>query len=59
MIKDRKGMEEMMDVLEKPVLIYIQHLMKELNHEVSLEEAGNLLANIGTHKMLKNLKTKP
>lgn len=51
--------DELMDLLEKPILTYIQHLMKELGHEVSLEEAGNLLANIGTHTMLKNLRSRP
>lgn len=55
-MKDRKPLEDMMDLLEKPVITYIQHLLKEVGHEATEEEAGNLLSNIGTHRLLKNLR---
>lgn len=58
-MKEKDKTDQLMDLLEKSVVAYLQRLMKECGHEVTIEEAGNLLANIGTHKMIKNLRAKP
>ena len=46
----------MMDILEKPLLAYLRDLMKQAGYEIDQEGAENMLGNIGTRRMLKNLK---
>ena len=50
----RKKVEELSDLLEKPIIDYIKVLLKQVYKEATNEEAENLLGNIGIRRFLKN-----
>lgn len=51
-----KELNEMIELLQKPVVEYIQKLMKLAGVELDKNQAENILSNIGTHMLKKKLK---
>ena len=52
--KREEKVEELSDLLEKPIIRYIKEIMRKTYKEVTDEEAENLLGNIGLRRFLKN-----
>lgn len=51
---EQKKIEEILDLLEKPVISYIQALLKWAGIDASEQEAGNALSNIGLNRYKKS-----
>jgi hypothetical protein len=54
-MRDKKEVkEEIIELLERPILAYIQKLLEKVGEPITEDEAENLLGNIGMRRFLKN-----
>ena len=46
-IKEEITTDSVLDMLEKPILSYVQDLMKRAGMEITKENAENIISNVG------------
>lgn len=50
-----KELNEIIELMQKPVVEYIKNLMKKAGIDLTTNEAENILSNLGTHMRKKKL----
>ena len=57
-MKKETTTDDVMEMLEKPLVEYVIGLLGRAGMKITEQEAKNLIGNVGTRLMLKNLKAK-
>lgn len=55
MKKEHITIDSVLDILEKPILAYVQDLMKRAGKEITKENAENIISNVGVRILKRKL----